>query len=386
MARIYISSTYEDLKKEREAAAKAVRRLGHQPVYMEDYVAGPQRPVEKCLQDVLSCDAYLGIFAWRYGFIPDGYDKSITHLEYETAKKTRIPCLFFLLDQKASWPVEYVAAGEERTKIDQLRNELKTECTVSFFKNADELSGLVSGAVSNLILIWVRSFIKLILTIKGQIKDIDEKPFELEGVSVEIKNIVMRCLEKDRKNRFEEIEEVLNALQALLNNHWEALLDKKIKPADSDPSKGKPMPDFGKELKEVDFGDGIIMVYIPPGKFEMVSNVFDRKKLTHEVYLDGYWIGKYEVTIKQYMKFVNETKSHYPEWLEEGSQYHIKTGGDVYYKKLVSDKNSPILGISWEDACVYCDWLSKKTRLNFNLPTEAQWEKAARGNDSRQYP
>jgi hypothetical protein len=64
MARIYISSTYEDLKKEREAAAQAVRRLGHQSVYMEDYVASPQFPVDKCLQDVKSCDVYVGIFAW----------------------------------------------------------------------------------------------------------------------------------------------------------------------------------------------------------------------------------------------------------------------------------------------------------------------------------
>jgi formylglycine-generating enzyme required for sulfatase activity len=386
MARIYISSTYEDLKKEREAAAQAVRRLGHQPVYMEDYVAGPQRPVEKCLQDVRSCDAYVGIFALRYGSSPPGYDKSITHLEYETAKKAGISPLMFLLDQKASWPVEYVDTGQERHKVDALRNELKTEYTVSFFKNADELSGLVSAAVSNLILIWVRSSIKSILTNKDQIKDINEKPYEFEGVSAETKNIVMKYLEEDRKNRFKEIEEVLNALQARLNNPWDALLDKKIKPVDPDLFNGKPMPDSGEELKEADFGDRIIMVYIPPGKFEMVSNDFDRKKLTHEVYLDGYRIGKYEVTIKQYMKFVNETKSHYPEWREEGSKYHIKTGGDDYYKKLVSNENSPILGISWKDAGAYCEWLSKKTGLNFNLPTEAQWEKAARGNDSRQYP
>jgi hypothetical protein len=160
MARIYISSTSKDLEKEREAAAQAVRRLGHQSVYMKDYVASPQLPVDKCLQDVRSCDFYVGIFAWRYGFIPNGYDKSITHLEYETAKKAGIPRLIFLLDQKASWPVEYVATKKERKKIDQLRKELKNENILSFFKNADELGGLVSLAVSKLIMIAERSFIK----------------------------------------------------------------------------------------------------------------------------------------------------------------------------------------------------------------------------------
>jgi hypothetical protein len=75
MAKIYISSTYEDLEKEREAAAEAIRRLGHTTLAMEDYVAADKRPLDKCLEDVRNCDVYIGIFAWRYGDIPDGYDK-----------------------------------------------------------------------------------------------------------------------------------------------------------------------------------------------------------------------------------------------------------------------------------------------------------------------
>ncbi len=161
MAKIYISSTYADLKKEREAAAKAVRRLKeHQAIAMEDYVASDRRPLDKCLRDVRGSDAYVGIFALRYGSIPEGYDKSITHLEYEAARKAGIPCLVFLLEENAPWPVHYVSTGEERDKIDQLRNKLKNEHTVSFFKNADELSGLVSTAVGNLIFMAERSFIK----------------------------------------------------------------------------------------------------------------------------------------------------------------------------------------------------------------------------------
>jgi exo-beta-1,3-glucanase (GH17 family) len=148
MAKIYISSTYVDLKKEREAAAQAVRRLLHQPIAMEDYVASDKRPVDKCLQDVRSCDAFIGIFALRYGYIPDEYKKSITHLEYETAEKAGIPCLIFLLDEDAPWPAEHKTTGEEREKIDQLRNELKKGHTVSFFKNADQLDALVTAALS----------------------------------------------------------------------------------------------------------------------------------------------------------------------------------------------------------------------------------------------
>jgi hypothetical protein len=105
MAKIYISSTYEDLQKEREATAQTLRRLGHQPICMEDYTATDKRPLDKCLEDVRCCDAYIGLFAWRYGFIPDGCDKSISHLEYEAAGQAGIPRLVFLLHEKASWPV-----------------------------------------------------------------------------------------------------------------------------------------------------------------------------------------------------------------------------------------------------------------------------------------
>ena len=86
------------------------------------------------------------------------------------------------------------------------------------------------------------------------------------------------------------------------------------------------------------------------------------------------------------MKFVNATKTHYPEWLEQGSKYNINTGADDYYKKFLSNENHPIVGISWNDAKAYCDWLSREKNLTFKLPTEAQWEKAARGADGRKYP
>ena len=86
------------------------------------------------------------------------------------------------------------------------------------------------------------------------------------------------------------------------------------------------------------------------------------------------------------MQLYNETQSHFPEWLEKGSQYNLNTGTNDYYKKFVTDDNYPIVGVSWNDADAYCKWLSRKTGMTFKLPTEAQWEKAARGVDGRKYP
>jgi formylglycine-generating enzyme required for sulfatase activity len=141
-----------------------------------------------------------------------------------------------------------------------------------------------------------------------------------------------------------------------------------------------------KGFWEADYGDGIIMIYIPEGWFTMGSNEYDAESPLHTLYLNGYWIGRNEVIVSQYMQFVKDTKSHYPEWLEKGIKYNIRTINDYYYEKFISDKNSPIVGISWFDARAYCNWLSNKTGLHFTLPTEPQWEKAARGIDGRKYP
>jgi Domain of unknown function (DUF4062) len=70
MAKIYVSSTYADLKDYRETVYRTLRQMGHGVIAMEDYVATDQRPVVKCLADVAGCDLYPGLFAWRYGYVP----------------------------------------------------------------------------------------------------------------------------------------------------------------------------------------------------------------------------------------------------------------------------------------------------------------------------
>jgi hypothetical protein len=123
--------------------------MSHEDVAMEYYVAEDKRPLDKCLEDVASCDLYIGIFAWRYGYTPEGYDKSITELEYQKAIETGKECLIFLLHEDASWPAKFVDIGIDGEKIRALRNRLSTVKTVSFFHSADELASLIGPAVHN---------------------------------------------------------------------------------------------------------------------------------------------------------------------------------------------------------------------------------------------
>jgi formylglycine-generating enzyme required for sulfatase activity len=133
-----------------------------------------------------------------------------------------------------------------------------------------------------------------------------------------------------------------------------------------------------------------VMINIKGGTFtmgctdEQGSDCYSGEKPAHQVALSDYAIGKTEVTVGQYMAFVEATKSHYPEWLEENSQYNLNTGTDDHYKKLgtaLQNPNNPIVGISWNDAVAYCQWLSQKTGRKYRLPSEAEWEYAARGGE-----
>ena len=146
--KVYISSTYEDLKEYRKAVYDALRKIRADAIAMEDYVAQHQRSLQKCLEDVASSDMYVGIFAWRYGYIPNNNKEnpdnlSITELEYRKAKEKGIPCLIFLLKNTDEWPLEFidgkVESGKSRDNIIRLRNDLKVNHTISFFKTPADL-------------------------------------------------------------------------------------------------------------------------------------------------------------------------------------------------------------------------------------------------------
>ena len=148
MAKIYISSTYEDLKDHRKAVYETLRQWRHDVIAMEDYVACDQRPLDKCLEDVSQCNVYIGLFAWRYGFIPDGQSKSITQLEYECAVKSGMPCYIFIIDKGASWLPAYI--DDDKRNINSFKNKLQNNHVVNFFTTIDNLRAVVSVSLKDI--------------------------------------------------------------------------------------------------------------------------------------------------------------------------------------------------------------------------------------------
>jgi hypothetical protein len=159
--KIYISSTYQDLNEHRSAVDRTLRRMGHDVIGMEQYVAEGNKPLDRCLADVRLADLYVVIVAWRYGYVPpdqpDSGTLSITELEYRAAKDAGKPVLAFLLDPDTSWPTSRVDAmsaepqrGELRPgfNIVRFRSLLGTNYLAGMFRTPDDVASQVAAAVA----------------------------------------------------------------------------------------------------------------------------------------------------------------------------------------------------------------------------------------------
>ncbi len=154
-----------------------------------------------------------------------------------------------------------------------------------------------------------------------------------------------------------------------------------LRPASSNPA---PVVNDG-------YGD---YVFVPAGSFKMGDNFGDgepRERPVHTVEVDAFYIGKFEITNGEWKKFRDDPgyqdtqfwpqgrvvpKDQSPYWSDAKNHGGGTPDSDSY----------PVLSVNWDSAVAYCHWLSAKTGKKYRLPTEAEWEKAARGTDQRRYP
>jgi formylglycine-generating enzyme required for sulfatase activity len=126
-----------------------------------------------------------------------------------------------------------------------------------------------------------------------------------------------------------------------------------------------PTPTLGVGSSMKSEKDGMTLMYVPAGEFKMGSNDYPGSSPVHTVYLDAYWIDKTEVSNAQYHLCVDSGACKKPGL--------IKFFNDSKYSE------HPVIAVDLSHAKAYCEWAGRR------LPTEAEWEKAARGTDQRTY-
>lgn len=153
---VMISSTARDLPAHRKEAMDACLRQGMFPIMMEQLPASDSDAITESLNMVDEAEIYMGIFAYRYGYIPKGHDISVTEMEYNRAVERKIPRLIFVMDKTHPITPEQMGEGldddeeelRRKRKLNTFKNRVQTENIVNFFDSPADLRAKIIDSLS----------------------------------------------------------------------------------------------------------------------------------------------------------------------------------------------------------------------------------------------
>ena len=181
---VFISSTYEDMKHERDLVVKAILEMGHIPVGMEMFSAGDESQWKLIARTIEESDYYVVIVANRYGSTEPGTEISYTEKEYLHAESLGVPTLGFVIDSKASWPLDRQETDEKkREALRKFKDRVRTKICSKWDSGID-LAGKASIALSKQFVLnprpgWVRASDAVTPQIANELSRLSEENSQL---------------------------------------------------------------------------------------------------------------------------------------------------------------------------------------------------------------
>jgi CheY-like chemotaxis protein len=150
--KIFLSSTYEDLKEHRAKAAQAIERLGQQGIRMEVFGARSDEATDVCLEEIESADAFLGIYAHRYGYVRADSAISITEREFEFAQEQRKPAFCFFVDEDYVWQPRHIEPEPGQSKLRAFKQKVSKSVVRDTFTTPEDLAYKVAASLGRFLI------------------------------------------------------------------------------------------------------------------------------------------------------------------------------------------------------------------------------------------
>ncbi|MCI0475095.1 MAG: DUF4062 domain-containing protein, partial [Anaerolineales bacterium] len=146
--KIFVSSTYTDIIDYRKAAERAINLLDQQFKGMEYFGARPEEPKAACLKEIAQCDIFVGIYAHRYGFVPEGDAKSITEQEFDHAQKLGKPIFCYRVKSDQPWNPTFIERGDAEKKLAAFIARIEKDFVRGEFTTPEDLLAKISPDLS----------------------------------------------------------------------------------------------------------------------------------------------------------------------------------------------------------------------------------------------
>ena len=146
MSRIFVSSTYQDLADHRQTLNQVLLRMKQDLSAMEFFGSRADEATPACLKEIDGCDLIVGIYAWRYGWVPPNEKRSITEIEFDHARQRGKRCLCYVVSEHHPWLPTYMEAGTASDSLRRFKEKINA-LVRSQFTTPDDLAKQVAADV-----------------------------------------------------------------------------------------------------------------------------------------------------------------------------------------------------------------------------------------------